>query len=113
MVASLSTHVHYISRKTPLLFHSLKKNSTWPSCHRLGEIMSVVLSKQDIFHIHLREMAKSLDVSVIMYMGKVYIPREKKCMKRKFFQELRIHAVSLSQMDFWWTLSILFSYTNF
>ena len=78
MVASLSTHVHYISRKTPLLFHSLKKNSTWPSCHRLGEIMSVVLSKQDIFHIHLREMAKSLDVSVIMYMGKVYIPREKK-----------------------------------
>lgn len=75
--------------------------------------MSVVLSKQDIFHIHLREMAKSLDVSVIMYMGKVYIPRETKCMKRKSFQELRIHAVSLSQMDFWWTLSILFSYTNF
>ena len=47
--------------------------------------MSVVLSKQDIFHIHLREMAKSLDVSVIMYMGKVYIPREKKMYEEKIF----------------------------
>ena len=50
------------------LFFSLKGNRIWPSLYRPGEIMSWVIAKPDVFHIHLRELVKGLDVSVVCYV---------------------------------------------
>lgn len=57
-----------VSTMTVQLFYRLTENNTWPSHHRPGEMMSGALSKPDIFHDHLRELAKSLDVFVIFYV---------------------------------------------